>query len=158
MPTLYILIGVPGSGKSTWLKANKSDNGVVVSSDNYIDAYAKKVGKTYSEVFKEYVGKAITNMRNDAKHGFKNNDDVYWDQTNLTRRSREEKFHMVPSHYKKVAVLFEIPEENEHKRRLNTPERQGKIIPNNIMNNMKKNLEFPTENEGFDEIICIKNS
>ena len=54
MPTIYMLIGVPASGKSTWVEQNKG-NALVISTDNLIEAYAANLGKTYNEVFKEQI-------------------------------------------------------------------------------------------------------
>ena len=49
-PFAVMMIGLPGSGKSTWIKANLP--GVkVLSTDDFIDQYAAEKGKTYSEVF-----------------------------------------------------------------------------------------------------------
>ena len=51
-PVAYILIGLPGSGKSTWIRNNQTkDDFVVISSDDEIEKYAKSQSKTYSEVF-----------------------------------------------------------------------------------------------------------
>ena len=50
MNKLYVLVGVPGSGKSTWVKNQKWANDcVVVSTDEFVEDYAKECGLTYSE-------------------------------------------------------------------------------------------------------------
>jgi glycopeptide antibiotics resistance protein len=60
---LYVLIGVPGSGKSTWIKNQKwTDTCVIVSTDEFVEEYAKSVGKTYSEVFNDYMSTAVSLM------------------------------------------------------------------------------------------------
>jgi predicted kinase len=52
MPTLYVLVGVPGSGKSTWIaQQDWARDCAVVSTDNFVEDYAKQVGSSYSEVF-----------------------------------------------------------------------------------------------------------
>ena len=62
---LYMLIGVPASGKSTWIKSQAwSDKTVVVSTDRFVEEYAEKQGKTYSEVFDEYMPIAVRLMAN----------------------------------------------------------------------------------------------
>ena len=154
MPTLYMLVGVPASGKSTWLAKNKSPDGVVVSSDNHIEAIAKKQGKTYNDVFKDAVKIASGKMNIDARMAFNAGLDVYWDQTNLNAKTRRGKLAMVPDNYRKVAVVFPTPDEEEHKRRLGS--RPGKSIPDNIMQSMMGNFEYPTTAEGFDEVEIVK--
>ena len=43
MPKLYMLIGVPATGKSTWVEKHKGD-ALVISSDDLIEAYAAEQG------------------------------------------------------------------------------------------------------------------
>ena len=63
-PKLYILIGVPGSGKSSWVANQMFDwnRTVVASSDGHIERHAKSIGKTYNDVFKDYAPKAMKLM------------------------------------------------------------------------------------------------
>lgn len=156
MPTLYILIGVPGSGKSTWLRKNMSQDGAVVSSDNHIENIAKRQGKTYDDVFNDAIKIAGGKMWDDAKMAFNAGLDIYWDQTNLTPKSRKAKLDAAPEGYRKVAVVFPTPDDAEHERRLTNPDREGKNIPDNVMKNMKASLTYPTSTEGFDEVQVVK--
>ena len=65
MNKLYVLVGVPGSGKSTWVKNQKWANDcVVVSTDEFVEDYAKECGLTYSEVFDDYMPTAVKLMAN----------------------------------------------------------------------------------------------
>lgn len=151
MPTLYMLIGVPGSGKSTWRHANPLPGAVVISTDDYIDHVAAERGITYSEAFKDHI-KAATRLADQrAAIAFRDGRDVVWDQTNLTRKSRAPKLAMVPDEYEKVAVFFPTPDEAELKRRLDS--RPGKTIPPHIVLGMVSTLQEPTEAEGFDRIV-----
>ena len=63
MPTCYQLIGVPGSGKSTWVQNQTwASDCVIVSTDNLVEQYAQSLGKTYNEVFKSYMPTAVELM------------------------------------------------------------------------------------------------
>ena len=53
MTTVYMLVGVPASGKSTWVSNQKFEDVIIASSDAYIDTVAAKSGKTYNEVRSE---------------------------------------------------------------------------------------------------------
>lgn len=152
MSNLYMLVGVPGSGKSTWLKniGVPNFNCMVVSSDYYIDQYAEEHGKTYSEVFAEAVGWATQMMEEDLEFAIENDLDIYWDQTNLNAKTRMKKLAKIPFSYKKIAVVFPVPEREEWLRRLDS--RPGKTIPRHILENMLKSFEMPTTDEGFD--VC----
>lgn len=150
MPRCYQLIGVPGAGKSTWIKNQDWTLGMnVVSTDAWVEAYAVKQGRTYSEVFDEYMPTAVKLMADHVVHCRENNLDVIWDQTSTTVKSRQRKFNMLPD-YEHIAVVFATPEPVELERRLNS--RPGKVIPWNIMQGMIKHFEEPTEEEGFSEI------
>lgn len=149
MPTFYMMVGVPASGKSTWI-TNRKHNAMVVSTDNLIEAYAADHNMTYNEVFKEQIKIATEVVKVEARRAFAAGKDVIWDQTNLTVRSRKSKLDMVPKHYIKVAVYFATPDEHVWRQRLEG--RPGKTIPWHILDSMVEMLEMPTPEEGFDEI------
>jgi predicted kinase len=152
MKKLYVLVGVPGSGKSTWIKNQEWAKDIpVVSTDHFIETYAEQQGKTYNEVFDEWMPKAVKLMANQVHICKANNTDIIWDQTSTTIGARRKKLNMCPEYYK-IAVVFKTPDEEELQRRLNS--RIGKAIPENVMRSMKDQLnnEPPTLAEGFDEI------
>lgn len=151
MPKCYQLIGVPGAGKSTWIKSQPWAAGMpVVSTDNFVESYAQEQGKTYNEVFKDYMPIAVRLMANQALICQANNLDLIWDQTSTTVLSRRKKFNTLPG-YEHIAVVFPIPEQDELSRRLAS--RPGKNIPDHVMRSMIDGFEMPTLDEGFVEII-----
>lgn len=153
MPRCYQMIGVPGSGKSTWI-ANQdwAENCVVVSTDDLVEDYARECGTTYNEVFDDYMPTAVKLMAEKVVRAREAGRDIIWDQTSTTAKSRTRKFNMLPD-YEHVAVVFAVPESAELDRRLKS--RPGKTIPWNIMQGMIKHFEQPTEEEGFAEIWRI---
>lgn len=152
MPTLYMLVGVPASGKSTWVKQNRGD-ALVASSDDYIEKQAEKMGTTYNDVFDDYIKAANNHAIETARRAFSDKLDLIWDQTNLTKNGRRNKLKMVPKDYKKIAVFFSTPHIDVLKNRLgNRPE---KNIPDYVMNTMIKTVEKPTTDEGFNEVIVV---
>ena len=150
----YQLIGVPGAGKSTWIKSQDWAKDLpVISTDNFVEAYAKEQDKTYNEVFKDYMPIAVKLMANQALICQANNLDVIWDQTSTTWASRKRKFNTLPK-YEHIAVVFATPEPDELARRLAS--RPGKNIPKHVMDQMINGFEMPTLDEGFTEIILVK--
>jgi predicted kinase len=150
MPKCYQLIGVPGSGKSTWIKNQDWALGLtIVSTDAFVEDYARAQGKTYSEVFEEYMPRAVELMAQQVVFAREHDHTVIWDQTSTTVASRARKFRMLPD-YEHIAVVFQTPDEEEHQRRLKT--RPGKIIPEEVLFDMVWNFEMPSEEEGFKEI------
>lgn len=157
MPTLYMLVGVPASGKSTWVNENVNfQECTVLSTDDYLQDIANKRGKTYNDVFQSHIKEATKWMNDLAKYTFFNDRDAVWDQTNLTAKSRKAKLEMVPDHYEKIAVYFAAPDAEEYKRRLDS--RPGKTIPYHILKNMAESIEVPTKDEGFDDVIFFRGN
>lgn len=153
MPTLSMLVGVPGSGKSTWIQNQKFNNTVIISSDDIIEKIAKEQGKTYSEVFKTEIKNATAQMNLELQAAISSNKDIIWDQTNINKNTRRSKLLSIPNAYKKIAVVFPIPSPTELARRLGS--RPGKTIPPQIIDQMITGFEKPDHSEGFDDIIFI---
>jgi predicted kinase len=150
MPKCYQLIGVPGSGKSTWVnKQEWAKDCAYISTDKFVDAYAHEIGRTYSEVFKDIMPKAVELMAKDVVLARDADKDIIWDQTSTTITSRMRKFNMLPD-YEHIAVVFRTPEHDVLMNRLAS--RPGKVIPLEVLEGMINNWEEPTEEEGFKEI------
>lgn len=152
MRKLYVMVGVPASGKSTWIENQEWAKDIpVVSTDRFVEAYAKQHGKTYTEVFEEYMPIAVKLMANQVLICQANNKDVIWDQTSTTVATRAKKLRMLPEYYK-IAVVFKTPPTQELLERLAS--RPGKDVPWDVVSKMAQQLEAepPTKEEGFDEI------
>lgn len=150
MPTCYQLIGVPGSGKSTWIKNQDwAKDCSVASTDMWVEMEAERQGKTYSEIFDEYMPHAVRLMANHVELARDKGMDIIWDQTSTTLAARRRKFNMLKD-YTHIAVVFKTPEPEELARRLNS--RPGKTIPDHVVKRMIEGYDIPTEDEGFTEI------
>jgi predicted kinase len=150
MPKCYQLVGVPASGKSTWI--DNQDWALAcarVSTDKWVEIYAKEVGRTYSEVFADFMPTAVDLMAKEVVAAREMNRDIIWDQTSTTVKSRARKFNMLPD-YEHIAVVFKTPEHKELMRRLAS--RPGKEIPDHVIASMIASWEEPTEDEGFSQI------
>lgn len=149
MPTCYQLIGVPGSGKSTWVSEQDwAGKCAYISTDVYVEEFAKNAGKTYSEVFKDVMPDCVANMSADVICARSSGIDIIWDQTSTTINSRKKKFNMLPE-YDHVAVVFRTPKKAELDRRLKSRYDSGKVIPADVVENMIGSWEEPTVEEGF---------
>lgn len=153
MPKCYQLIGVPASGKTTWV--NNQDWAMTcayISTDKWVDIYAKEVGKTYSDVFTDFMPTAVELMAKEVVVAREMNRDIIWDQTSTTVKSRAKKFAMLPD-YTHIAVVFQTPSRIELTRRLAS--RPGKEIPDAVIEGMLASFQMPTEEEGFHEIWFV---
>jgi len=150
MSKCYQLIGVPCAGKSTWIKNQIWTLGLtIVSTDAFVEDYARAQGKTYSEVFKEYMPQAVDLMAKQVVRARELGHTIIWYQTSTTIASRTRKFNMLPD-YEHIAVVFTTPAIDVLKERLAS--RPGKEVPWEVVQGMIDNFEMPTEEEGFTEI------
>lgn len=153
MAKCYQLVGVPAAGKSTWIKLQDwAKDCVVVSTDEFVEDYAKEVGSTYSDVFDDYMPTAVKLMAEKVVRAREQGKDIIWDQTSTTIGSRRKKFNMLPK-YEHTAVVFKTPELVVLKERLAS--RPGKNIPSHVMVQMINGFQMPTLDEGFKEILYV---
>lgn len=158
MPKCTILVGVPGSGKSTWLQDQKiHENRYVASTDNIIEQIAGGFNMTYNDGFKNLIAFAEQVMWKELGMFAKDlRDQVYVDRTNLTVKSRQ-KFitALKPYGYEFDCVVFPTPDLGELDRRLHS--RPGKTIPRNVIRSMLESFEMPTKEEGFTSVTVIES-
>jgi predicted kinase len=156
-PKLYMLIGLPYSGKSTWLRkqiASRINPGfTVLDTDSHIEGIAKEQGLSYGDIFNSTIKYSEKLMYSKLAQAIANNFDIYWDQTNLTARSRAKKLAKIPDNYEKIAVVFGEPNPVELIHRIG--KRNDKVIPKNVVDNMRYTYENPTQSEGFTKILHI---
>ena len=155
-PVYVMLIGVPGSGKSTFIKQYFDDklcheDYLYYSSDAEIEALAYMFGKTYNEIFSSHIAEVTGACEDYLVYAFEHGMSVFDDHTNISAKKRKAKLNKVPDDYTKIAFVFGTPEYNEWRRRLDG--RPGKTIPNNVLESMLTNYTNPSYDEGFD-IIC----
>ena len=149
-PKLYVLVGVPGSGKSTWVANQEwAKDCAYISTDHYVEKFARRLGKTYSEVFDLVMPRAVNLMAKAVISARSKGKNIIWDQTSTTINSRKRKFNMLRKYYA-IAVVFKTPAAAELEQRL--ANRPGKNIPQSVMDSMINNFQMPTKDEGFKEI------
>lgn len=157
IPKIYILIGPPASGKSTWTRKFLETNSdyVVVSSDDIIERYAADNGLNYTQAFDKFAGFAVSEMKKIAQQAFADKKNIIWDQTNMSSKKRKGILNQANG-YIKIAVDFDTSDA-EVKRRLKEREvATGKHIPEHVMESMYASYQSPSKGEGFDQIIRIK--
>jgi predicted kinase len=158
MPEAIFLVGIPCSGKSTYAEKLKTipywSNAVILSTDNYIEKEAQRMGLTYNQIFDDVIGDATRELElqlNMAKDKGKN---LIWDQTNLSVKTRRKKLLKIPSFYARGVIYFEVSLEEALKR---NSTREGKFIPESILKRMYHQFEIPTRNEDFDYVECVND-
>ena len=155
MPELVMLCGIPCSGKSTYVNKLLTyeywENAIILSTDNYIEEQAKRLGMTYNEVFQDCIDEATRQLEMSFVGAKEEGKRIIWDQTNLSIKTRKKKLTKVPSIYKRTVVWFQVDLEEALKR---NETREGKFIPESILKRMYHQFEVPTLEEGFDFVSC----
>jgi predicted kinase len=151
--SFIVLVGLPGVGKSTYINNNKNPRTIVLSTDAIVEKMCALQGITYTQGFKLFIDEATKRFNKQLAIALKNKNDIIIDRTNLTRASRKRLMSQVPEHYSKYAYYFPTPEKDEWQHRLAS--RPGKYIPQNVIDDMISNFDFPNKEEGFDAIFTI---
>ncbi len=159
MKMYVMLVGLPGTGKSTWVKKFErklGNNYTYLSTDYFIEKKAEALGVTYNDIFTSYIKAATIHLMETMQGAFSRGDlMIIHDQTNVSVETRRKKLLAVPKDYRKIAVYFELNDDVEHTRRLNRP---GKHIPKNVLDMMKNTYTRPDYFEGFYEIYSSEDS
>ena len=141
--TLYTMVGLPASGKSTF--AANHPECIVVCPDEirarlYGDASIQGNGAQVFSIAFKHINQALA-----AGH------DVIFDATNTKRRYRKAIFKNAPSAYH-VAVYLKTPLEVCKERNA----KRERVVPNEVIERMAVYLNPPTIEEGFKEIIELE--
>ena len=164
MNNLYILCGIPGCGKSTWVKNRMAENTsstdskwAYVSRDEVRFSMIKEEDDYFSkekQVFNEFV-KRICEKLDDA---YINN--VIADATHINEVSRDKLINAIrrkrpnlPLHI--TMVYFDIPLEV---CKFRNNKREGRAhVPNDVMNKMYAQLEFPKLRKELKAIEIVRD-
>lgn len=148
IPTLSILIGLPGTGKTTYAKKyfNYGDNIVYLSSDDIRVEYKNDIENQ----------KVFQIMHKRCKEALQNGKDVVFDATNIVKKRRKELIRQMSSigQINIDAYMFCMPIEMILENNLTRTER---TIPFDTIVNYLRSLDVPMYYEGFNNIYLINN-
>ena len=147
MSTIYVTIGMPGSGKSHWAETHKEELNAVVHSSDSIRA---ELGDVNDQSKNELVFKILHQRIKDDLRAGKN---VIWDSTNLNRKRR---IHFLNNELRdisceKICVLFATPWE----QCLANNFARDRQVPEEVLCRMYKSFEVPGYAEQWDDIQIV---
>ncbi|MBR3242245.1 MAG: ATP-binding protein [Bacillus sp. (in: Bacteria)] len=153
MPRFNMLIGLPGSGKSTFAEkwfGGLNDGTVILSSDAIReelwpeDPHSHQSKADHNEVF------SLMKLR--TLRALDNNHDVVYDATNLSKKGRTDLLNELKEKlsepFESVAYVFRTDVPTCIERQNN----RDRKVPEEVILRMAKRFEEPDENEGWDDI------
>jgi predicted kinase len=164
---IWILCGLPGVGKSTWVK-NNIPNAHIISRDQLVESVAAQHGITYDAAFDNTpecaaVQKEVNHLLNKqieaaGSKDFDHQKDVVIDMTNLTERSRKKN---CPHRRGRDVVCVFFNHEGAIDRILNSIKKRSqslgwKIIPDHVIYSMLNGFQKPNAIlENFEKVIVV---
>ena len=160
--TLFVLVGPPSIGKTSWVDDHHPD-AFLVSRDDCVDAVRKPLGLRYSDMFSP---QNLSRFRKDIDFLFRENvryalesdRDIVVDLTNMGVKARRRALGIIrgrESQFTTVAVVFDHRGKEQlvwesvqrRSKRIN-----DKFVPRHILADMFQRFEMPTTSEGFDRV------
>jgi predicted kinase len=137
-----MLVGVPGSGKSTYAEKMANEFTKHISSD----AIRKEIYG--DESCQDDPGRVFNIMHERTLYALRNGYDVIYDATNITRKSRLSILKQLPAYVEKKCVIVWVPIDYCIKRDTERDRTVGK----EVIYKMLQRFEAPFYDEGFDNI------
>jgi lysozyme family protein/tRNA uridine 5-carbamoylmethylation protein Kti12 len=165
MSKVYITIGFPGSGKSTWSKefAKSNKEVVIINRDSFrtmIKGDVYTFDFRYEPFIKQSTNRAIETA---LEYGL----DIIVDETHIkaerrkeiinTIRNYEKQYGLITKDYGETEIIYMWFTENKRNLEFRMKESRGYDSKKweEVINGMINNFEPPTENEGCNKIIKI---
>ena len=154
-PLLVMLVGLPGSGKSTaagrLVSAIRSQGRAceIVGTDACLETEAVRRGLSYARIFADAEQRDLANalMWKQAKEAVCKRISVVWDQTNLTLITRRRRLRLFPADYLRIAAVMPTAADEAWARNLaRGPER---AVPAGAFRRMQAEFCRPSREEGF---------
>ena len=151
---MYIMCGIPGSGKSTYLKTRFIQPPVVISRDEIRFKIVKEDEEYFShekEVYNEFINQIQTALKFESE--------IFVDATHLNEGSRTKLLRSLGSSLRDVEVniiWMKVPLEVALKQNENRKGTRA-YVPETVIRRMNSQLTPPTKEEGFEHIYIVEN-
>tara|TARA_B110000503_G_scaffold5937_1_gene8168 strand:- start:436 stop:894 length:459 start_codon:yes stop_codon:yes gene_type:complete len=149
--TLYITVGLPGSGKSTYVKNFIKDKEIeYLSSDSLRAVYGKsEEDQTVTPLVFGHIKRKVDEFLKDGKN-------VLVDATSVNRKERSDYINTAKKYGAKVvAIVFKMDRQGLIDRNKKRGEQGGRVVPDFIIDKMLNKFEEPSYDEGIDVIIYV---
>ena len=151
MNTLYITVGLPGSGKSTYVKNFIKDKDIeYLSSDSLRAVYGKsEEDQTVTPLVFGHIKRKVDEFLKDGKN-------VLVDATSVNRKERSDYINTAKKYGAKVVVIvFKMDRQGLIERNKKRGEQGGRVVPTFVIDKMLNKFEEPSYDEGIDVMIYV---
>lgn len=152
---VFLLCGIPASGKSTWIRSQLIPGAEWISRDNVRFAIVSENEEYFShedEVFDTFINYINQTLEKDNIHT------IYIDATHLNQRARDKVLRKV--HKDNIeelnCICFDIPLETCIAR--NSLRIGRSKVPETAIRNMFKVYQMPNKDEGFTHIYKVNEN
>jgi len=149
--TLYIAVGLPGSGKSTYSKNFIKDKDIeYLSSDELRAVYGKsEEDQIVTPLVFGHIKRKVDEFLKDGKN-------VLVDATNVNRKERSDYIKTAKKYGAKVvAIVFKMDRQGLIDRNKKRGEQGGRVVPDWVIDKMLAKFEEPSYDEGIDVMIYV---
>ena len=149
--TLYIAVGLPGSGKSTYAKNFIKDKDIeYLSSDELRAKFGSgETDQTCTNQVFAYIKRKVDEFLKDGKN-------VMVDATNVNRKERSDYIKTAKKYGAKVvAIVFKMDRQGLIERNKKRGEQGGRVVPDWVIDKMLAKFEEPSYSEGIDVMIYV---
>ena len=153
-PFVMLLIGPSLSGKSTWLRNNYPTVNVI-SRDQIVMEFAgtRDYNKAFNTVDHKLVDRVLAERLTESNS---NKTSTIVDMTNMTVKRRAQTLRYFDDSFYKIAVVFPILSDEQYQmRNIDRNSKENKWIPPSVIKSMIDSYQYPTLEEGFDNIIFL---
>jgi len=158
-PFIHVLVGLPASGKSTFIKEVFADDVTVISKDTVIMEMGEELGLSeYTDIYKaltkEQHDEAYKETMRRFQEAQKGDRAIVIDMTNMSKKSRGKWINNVGKKFKTKAWVFVAGTSVLTARNLLRTQQENKFIPQHVYTNMMKSFLVPTLYE-FDFVQYV---
>ena len=149
--TLYITVGLPGSGKSTYAKNFIKDKEIeYLSSDSLRAVYGKdETDQSVTSIVFGRIKRKVDEFLKDGKN-------VLVDATSVNRKERSDYIKTAKKYDAKVvAIVFKMDRQGLIDRNKKRGEQGGRVVPDWVIDKMLNKFEEPSYDEGIDVMIYV---
>lgn len=153
MAKLILLMGCPGSGKSTWITKHLDEHTVWVSRDDVRFSMVSEDEEYFSKekaVFKEF----IRRINNAIENGY----NVFADATHLNESSRNKLIRNISAPVDEINIVWIKTDLNTALKRNESRKGTRAYVPKSVIRRMFYSMTKPSFEEGFKNIYIVEDN